>query len=390
MKVAGTVKLADIAEINPALGESVEADEQVAFVPMAAVDAAKSYVQSFERRSYAEVRKGYTGFLDGDLLVAKITPCFENGKIAQARLGTRIGFGSTEFHVVRPRSTHVDAKYLLHFLRTDKVARAGERRMTGSAGQRRVPENFLSELSVPQLGLPEQRRIAKILDQADALRAKRRAALAQLDTLIRATFFKKFGDPATNSMGLPTASLGELGRWQSGGTPPRSRDDYFHGTVPWFSSGELDRMYLSESNEHLTAEALAETAAGAVPKGALMLGMYDTAALKAGIAGVDCSCNQAIAFGMIDFKLADTVFLYSAITIGREHFRRLQRGVRQKNLNLTMIREITVPLPPISVQRQFAKEVAVIESQRRLFRASCQSLDALFASLQHRAFRGEL
>ena len=72
--------------------------------------------------------------------------------------------------------------------------------MTGSAGQRRVPEYFLADLDIPCRSLPEQRRIAAILDRADALRAKRRAALAQLDTLAQSIFIDMFGDPATNPM----------------------------------------------------------------------------------------------------------------------------------------------------------------------------------------------
>lgn len=121
-----------------------------------------------------------------------------------------------------------------------------------------------------------------------------------------------------------------------------------------------------------------------------MLGMYDTAALKAAIAGVDCACNQAIAFAMIDENLALTRYVYSAVVIGREDFRRMQRGVRQKNLNLSMIRDIRIPLPPIALQQSFAHCIAAIEKLKTTHLAALTELDALFASLQHRAFRGEL
>lgn len=121
-----------------------------------------------------------------------------------------------------------------------------------------------------------------------------------------------------------------------------------------------------------------------------MLGMYDTAALKASIADIECSCNQAIAFATIDATLAQTVYVYFAIVVGREHFRRLQRGVRQKNLNLSMIREITIPTPPLPLQQKFAAIVESTERQKTTQRAHLAELDALFAALQHRAFRGEL
>lgn len=149
-------------------------------------------------------------------------------------------------------------------------------------------------------------------------------------------------------------------------------------------------MYVFDSKEHLSEAAIEETAAKWIPTGSLMLGMYDTAALKASIAGVQCSCNQAIAFCSLNSSLAETVYVYFAIQIGREHYRRLQRGVRQKNLNLSMIREIQIPLPERHLQREFARRVAAVETLKAAHRASLAELDALFASLQHRAFRGEL
>jgi type I restriction enzyme S subunit len=193
-----TARLCDVADINPPLSNGLRADEMISFVPMSAISAEMASITSERARHYAEVAKGYRPFVDGDVLVAKITPCFENGKIAHAKL-SRQGFGSTEFHVVRPRRATVDGRYVLHYLRQDHIRLAGERRMTGSAGQRRVPEQFLSQLTIPLPPLREQRRIAAILDKADALRAKRRTALAQLDKLTQSIFLEMFGDPAANS-----------------------------------------------------------------------------------------------------------------------------------------------------------------------------------------------
>jgi type I restriction enzyme S subunit len=252
-----------------------------------------------------------------------------------------------------------------------------------------VNKSKFGQLEIPVPPIEEQKRIADILDRAEALRAKRRAALTQLDELTQSIFREMFGDPARNTKNLPTISLGELGDWQSGGTPPRGREDYFEGPVSWFSSGELEEMFLFKSKEHISEKALSETSAKSVPKGALMLGMYDTAALKASIAGVDCSCNQAIAFATLNPEIAETVFVYFAIVIGREHFRRLQRGVRQKNLNLSMVREISIPLPPLSLQKEFIRRVEAIEKLKTAHKISLTGLNELFLSLQHRAFRCE-
>jgi type I restriction enzyme S subunit len=244
--------------------------------------------------------------------------------------------------------------------------------------------------TIPLPPLAEQKRIAGILDAADALRAKRRESLAQLDVLLQSTFLDMFGDPGLNSKSLPTATLGELGDWHSGGTPPRKRKEYFAGTIPWFSSGELEEMYISESAERITESAIQETSAKPVPAGSLMLGMYDTAALKAAFAAVDSSCNQAIAFSLLRRELCNPVFVYLAIIIGREHFRRLQRGVRQKNLNLSMVRQIRIPLPSLELQHRFADIVESVEQQKASHRSHLDELETLFASLQSRAFQGDL
>jgi type I restriction enzyme S subunit len=239
--------------------------------------------------------------------------------------------------------------------------------------------------------LSEQKRIAAILDAADALRAKRRESIEQLDSLVQATFLEMFGDPVTNPKGWPTRNLGTLGEWRTGGTPSRNHPSYFRGNVPWFSSGELNSMYVgANSKEKITESAVRESAAKWIAVGSLMLGMYDTAALKASITTAQCTCNQAVAFSSLHENLESHLYVYSAITIGREHFRRLQRGVRQKNLNLVMIRAITIPTPPLNIQTRFAFIVESIEQQKARLKAHLAELDTLFASLQSRAFNGEL
>ena len=182
-----TVALGEIANINPRLGRTMASDEPVSFVPMAYLSDQSAAATPESVRPFGEVAKGYTPMLDGDLLVAKITPCFENGKIGQAQLTTRVGMGSTEFHVVRP-SAEIDARYLLHFLRTPRVNQAGRLRMTGSGGQRRVPAAYLEELGVPLPPLDEQRRIAAILDCAADLKR----ANARIESAVRELVSREF------------------------------------------------------------------------------------------------------------------------------------------------------------------------------------------------------
>ena len=219
-------EIGEVAQVNPRLASADRPDfnDKVSFVPMASVSEETMSIAIHEERPFSEVSKGYTPFMRGDVLVAKITPCFENGKMAFAdNLPHKLGFGTTEFHVFRP-SERVTGPYLFNILRVPWLRTAGAMKMRGAAGQRRVPADFLASIQIPVPPVAEQERIAEILDAADALRATRREALAQLDTLIQSIFVDMFGDPVTNPMGWDVKPLKELGRVETGATPPSKLD----------------------------------------------------------------------------------------------------------------------------------------------------------------------
>ncbi|MCB9418641.1 MAG: restriction endonuclease subunit S [Ardenticatenaceae bacterium] len=291
--------------------------------------------------------------------------------------------------IIRPRPNRLDTRYLSYFLSTPNFQHHINEMQHGGTRQA-LTFSQIADFDIPLPPLVEQQRIAAILDKADALRAKRRAALAKLDVLLQSTFLDMFGDPVTNPKGWKIKKLGELGKWQSGGTPSRSHPEYFEGTIPWLSSGELEQLYTYESQEYLTQEAVENSSTKLIKPGSLLLGMYDTAALKSTINQVACTCNQAIAFSRLNNQIANTLFIYYTIQIGKDHFRRLQRGVRQKNLNLSMVRNIEIPCPPLNLQDKFADfvETSLISSTR--LENALKMHDNLFHCLQQRAFKGEL
>ena len=153
--------LAEICTINPRVDKnSIDTQSAVSFVPMPAVEAETGQIDVSETRSFGAVRKGYTPFRKGDVLFAKITPCMENGKMAVVPdLVSEYGFGSTEFHVLRP-ADGVDPRFVYHAVSNRAFRSHAEHNMTGAVGQKRVPATILEEHEV---GLPptnEQRRLA--------------------------------------------------------------------------------------------------------------------------------------------------------------------------------------------------------------------------------------
>jgi type I restriction enzyme, S subunit len=159
--------IGEIAEVNPrdrAIRDLPD-DLPVSFVPMAAVDAESGTIASPDVRVLGQVRKGFTPFADGDVIMAKITPSMENGKAAIAHALTNgLGFGSTEFHVMRPTAA-VMPEYLFHFIRQVPFREEAKANFAGTAGQLRVPARFVEEHALPLPPISEQQRIVTKLEE---------------------------------------------------------------------------------------------------------------------------------------------------------------------------------------------------------------------------------
>jgi type I restriction enzyme S subunit len=158
-----TKRLSEIAQINPSGAETLPGDTAVTFVPMESVSGISGEIESAQIKTYREACKGYTRFRDNDIIWAKITPCMQNGKSAVAKnLINGVGFGSTEFHVIRTtNSINIRPEYLWILLRLEVVKSAAQRYFVGSAGQQRVPVEFLEDLHVPIPPIEVQDEIIK-------------------------------------------------------------------------------------------------------------------------------------------------------------------------------------------------------------------------------------
>lgn len=178
------VRLGEVCEINPRRPSIDRCDETpTTFIPMEAVDA-KSGVAGSRVRPFGEIKKGYTYFAEGDVLFAKITPCMQNGKHAIARdLLDGIGFGTTEFHVLRP-SEHIIAEWIHFFVRQPSVLLEATEHFTGSVGQQRLPQEYLFNRKIPLPPLVEQQRIATVLkNQMAAVEKGQTTAEEELDAI---------------------------------------------------------------------------------------------------------------------------------------------------------------------------------------------------------------
>lgn len=157
-------RLGKIAEINPR--NIAEDTVHASFIPMPLVTTSHDGKHGQETRTWSEIKKGYTHFADGDIGVAKITPCFENSKAAVfSGLKNGLGAGSTELHIARPYGHTLNPRYVLLYLKAPQFLLVGETKMTGTAGQKRVPKDFFAGNSFPLPPLAEQHRIVAKVDE---------------------------------------------------------------------------------------------------------------------------------------------------------------------------------------------------------------------------------
>ncbi|WP_237221808.1 restriction endonuclease subunit S [Rothia nasimurium] len=313
MSETRTVRLGDIAEVNPK-GDKLSSDTNVSFVGMSDLNASKAEGCEGSQRLFSEVSKGYTQFRRGDILVAKITPCWENGKIGIANISQSHGAGSTEFHVVRPHES-IDTRYLLHKLREPNVSALGAIRMTGSAGQRRVPASFISNLNIELPSLEEQKKYALIKDLQMEITEKRERQQDLFDELERARFIEKYGNPITNPKNLPMVRLSDIATITTGNSPSRSNKENFGHYIEWIKSNNLGSKYATKASEYLSEVGAKK--ARIAPSGSILVTCIagsPSSIGKCSIVDRDVAFNQQIN-SITPFNPEDLEFIWNQINL---------------------------------------------------------------------------
>ncbi len=293
--------------------------------------------------------------------------------------------------LLRPRAAVLTPEFLCHWLNAPLVKR---RILGGMAGVaiRRLTLEKINAIRVPFPPVPEQQRIAAILDKADALRAKRRAALAQLDTLTQSIFLDMFGDPAKVLTKWPITKLGNQLDFLTSGS--RGWAQYYADSGDLFlriQNVRHDELLL-EDIAYVNAPNTAEAKRTQVEPGDVLFSITAdlgrTAVVPEGIG--KAYINQHLSILRTKQLVPRFLSAYFASPVGqRQVVERNRHGVKA-GLNFDDIRSFIVPLPPMELQHEFSRRVKAVEKLRTEQRAYRTKLDSLFISLQHRAFRGEL
>ena len=384
------VPLKKLIHINPSK-RKLDSNTKVSFLGMADVSE-DGKVTGGEERTFADVENGFTFFADEDILVAKITPCFENGKGALVTtLINGIGFGSTEFHVLRAKEK-IDNKYLYYHTRTQAFRGRGEQNMTGSAGQKRVPKNFIETYPIPLPPLPEQRRIAAILstwDRAIELTQQLIAAKTQQKrALMQRLLTGRVRVPGFSGP-WQEVKLGEVCKTYSGGTPSRKKVEYFKGTIPWIKSGELNQKCVTSVEEKISLEAIENSSAKYVDKGTILIALYGATAGVVAITDIKATINQAI-LAVIPNKEIKKDFLFFLLDfIVPIEVNRLAQG-GQPNLNANMIKNLTISFPYLPEQTAIARILTTADAEITLLERWLAALQAQKRGLMQVLLTGKI
>ncbi len=332
-------------------------------------------------------------FERGTVLYSKLRPYLNKVVVADDA-----GVATTELVPLRCDAARLDAHYLAHYLRGPEFLRFATSVVAGAKMPRMVMSEFW-KFPIPLPRLPEQRRIAAILDQADALRAMRREALAQLDSLAQSIFIEMFGDPVANPMGWPeTFKLGGLADIVSGVTKGRKFGDAPTRVVPYLAVANVQDKALRLSDVKEIEASEAEIARYRLLRNDLLLTEGgDPDKLGRGTLWNDelpeCIHQNHIFRVRLTNQAVLPLFLNWLVgsSRGKKYFlRSAKQTTGIASINMSQLREFPLLLPPLTLQQSFALRIQAIESLKATHRSALAESDALFASLQHRAFSGGL
>ena len=281
----------------------------------------------------------------------------------------------------------LDSRYLWHWLTHINTQLAAKAK---GATFKQVNRQDIGEFAIVLPPSPEQRRVAAVLDKAEELRAKRLAALAQLDTLNQSIFWEMFGHPIVNPKAWPVKKFGQVGSLDRGVSKhrPRNAPELLGGPYPLVQTGEVANCdgYIRSHNSTYSELGLRQSKMW--PAGTLCITIAANIA-KTGILTFD-ACFPDSVVGFRAEEPATVEFVRCWLSFLQKTLEDTAPESAQKNINLAILRNLDIPRPPLDLQRDFARRIATVEKLKAAHCAALTELDALFASLQHRAFRGKL
>ena len=405
------VPLSSFAEVNPLRGKLPADVDEASFITMADVSDTARWLNR-QTRQVKDVKSGYTFFREGDVLVAKITPCLENGKGCHAiGLKNAIGFGSTEFHVLRARD-NADAAFIFQLTNSAELRQQAAMKMTGSAGQQRVPAQFIADYPIHIFTKAQQSKIAQVLatldraiTQTDALLAKQQRVKAGLMQELLTSGINADGkmrpsqaSASTLYSGWQVRRLGDVAEVASGLTLGRVLEGPNLLTLPYLRVFNVQDGYLDLSDVKTVAIRPDELPRYCLQKGDVLMnegGDFDKLGRGAVWEGqIELCLHQNHVFRVRTNRkvlLPDFLAWISASAYGKVFFvLNSKQSTNLASINSTQLKSFPIPCPDVEEQERILEVVREQDAVLASTQNSLRKMRSLKAGLMQDLLTGKV
>lgn len=356
-------RLKEYIDINPTV--KLKKGEVYSVVEMEKITVGKKIADANSKAEYTG--KSCSKFLPNDTLMARITPCLENGKIAKYESDTP-GFGSTEFFILRAKKKKTTADYVYYLSQTHYVRQLAINSMTGASGRQRADAKFIGNIKWNFPEIETQNKVADILSTYDNLienNNKRIKLLEQMAENLYKEWFVRFRFPGYEDTefedGMPRGwvreKIGLHYNTCSGGTPSRKHEEYYtEGTIPWVKTGEIKDGIIIHTDECITEAGIKGSSAKLLPQGAVVMAMYGVNIGMLAYLDSEMTCNQACCVFNDKNEINSRHYLFHYLYSIRDYLLLIGFGAAQQNLSQDLIKKVKIVIPPAELIKEFDKQ----------------------------------
>jgi len=369
------VELDKVVIFNPKKVEvsSQPDDLEVTFLPMEDLNENRMYFEPKKVKTKGEVYKGYTYFTENDVLLAKVTPCFENGKSGIAKnLKNKIGFGSTEYFVLRP-TEKILPEFLYSLISESRFKELGKFSMTGTGGLQRVTPDFVKNYRIPLPPLETQREIVEEIEGYQRIIDGARMVVDNWKPNIELEL-----EEARKAAGVDEwemVKLGDVCEFMTGGTPSSKVKKYYEGgDIPWLVSGDIHLGEIFDCSGRITKLGMENSNAKFLPKDSVLIALNGQGKTRGTVALLrmdNATCNQSlVSINTIDKEKVLPEFIYYQLKEKYQEIRNITGDNQRSGLNIPIIKNIKIVIPPMEIQETITqsinKELKIIENNYEL------------------------
>lgn len=392
-------RLGEMIQCNPQV--KLEKGKSYNLIDIDSIEIGSRYVKGKELTVY----DGQSGchFQNGDTVMARITPCLENGKIAQVQCESQKGFGSTELFVFRGTENKTDSDYVFNLMSMQFIRNLAANSMTGASGRQRADLGFIKRIKWNFPPLPTQQKIASILSAYDNLIQNYKKQIEALQTAASELYkewFVRFRFPGYQTTnfenGIPEGwkieRIGNIGEVIGGGTPSTENEEYWDGDIPWLSPVDLSdntNVYVSRGGKNITKLGLQKSSAKMMPKDTVLLSSRAPVGYVALAKNPICT-NQGFKSVVCNTSVIQPIYLYFYFRMNKNYLQSIASGATFPELSGSMMKKLKVLLPQMELQKEFSKKANIFISKAELLSEQITNLTQQRDLLLPRLMRGAL